>query len=213
MVQYGDIADPVGVINNSDVEALLGFIKDGTLPSEGSINYILSNVTQKEPFAGPGFFEVLHLTKNRVTADYTGPGYELGLTSGKGKSIDATDNKFIVSFPYAKVQNLFTNDEYAGLAKIYTKNTETGKYEESDLLFPDHIGITNTNPDTGSSQTALGTHFHFGENSVAIDKYQNGRWTAAVSALDGNQPYVFIYEDTGSGFAQKHTLSNLQTVC
>ena len=205
MVQYGDIVEPDG-IDNADVVALLNYINQGTLPPEGSINFILSNIDQKESYVGPGFFEVLKLTKARSFPEYTGPGYELGLASGKGKSIDATDDKFIASFPYAKVQNLFTDDEYAGIAKIYTKNTETEKYEESDLLFPDTI--TNTNPDTGDAQQTVGNHFHFGENSVAIDKYQNGRWTAVVSALDGNQPYVFIYEDSGAGFTLIHTLSS-----
>ena len=150
MVQYGDIVNPTGTPNADDVQALLNYIKDGTLPSEGSINFILSNITQKESYVGPGFFEVLYLTKNRNTPEYTGPGYELGLASGKGKSIDATENKFIASFPYAKVQNLFTDDEYAGIAKIYSKNLGTGKYEESDLLFPDTI--TNGDPDTGVAQ-------------------------------------------------------------
>ena len=203
MVQYGDIADPTG-IDDADVSALLNYIKDGTLPSEGSINFILSNITQKESYVGPGFFEVLYLTQNRDTIEYTGPGYELGLASGKGKSIDATDGKFIASFPYAKVQNLFTDDEYAGIAKIYTKSTETNKYEESDLLFPDTI--TNTNPDTGNAQNTVGNHFHFGENSVAIDGD-----VAAASALDGTQPYVFLYEDAGTGFTHIHTLSSFSS--
>ena len=65
--KYGDIARPDDVIDNADVEALKDIILNGTLPPENSLNYILTNVTKKDPYKGPGFFEVLKLTKNRAS--------------------------------------------------------------------------------------------------------------------------------------------------
>ena len=62
--KYGDIAKIDNEITDADVEALKNILADGTLPK--FLNYILTNVTQKDPYKG-GFFEVLKLTKNRGT--------------------------------------------------------------------------------------------------------------------------------------------------
>ena len=50
--KYGDIARPDDVIDDADVEALKDIILNGTLPNENSLNYILTNVTQKDSYKG-----------------------------------------------------------------------------------------------------------------------------------------------------------------
>ena len=178
--KYGDIARPDDVIDNADVEALKDIILNGTLPTENSLNYILTNVTQKDSYQDLVFFEVLKLTKNRASMpEYTGTGFEVSSLSGKGKQIDTTTDRFVASFPYAKITNVYPNEEYVGIAKVYIKSSETNKYVEDSILFTDIKRIA-VNPATGATADEAGTHLHFGEDSVAIDsssgKHYAGRF-------------------------------------
>ena len=175
-------------------------------------------MSHKKTHTKVGFFEVLKLTKNRASMpEYTGLGFEVSALSGKGKQIDTTTDRFVASFPYAKITNVYPNEEYAGIAKVYIKSSETNKYVEDSILFFDIKRIA-VNPATGATADEAGAHLHFGEDSVAIDS-SSGKHYAAVSSShwfetadggisqEGQTSDVWIFEDIGNGYDLIHYLN------